>query len=498
VLGSDEAQVLDALDDLLALGILVQPSGTQLAFAHDLYREVASNALNAGRRSRIHRMFAERFESSTGSDTSALRARHLTLAGEPVAASEAYLRAAQEALKWNAFAEARDRCAAGIIGMEPLERTPVVDGELARLKALRARAESELGEINASNATAQDAIFLAKRVGDTVTALSGMLTRQGNLLEQGDAPALLRSAQEAANLAREARDDSALSKAFAAESCGHRLLGDEAHAMAAARESHSAALAAHSGEDMLHALLEMALCGVTWWRFEAASEAARQALAFETQSGWSSRAFLFATFAFLNLALRRHDAARSAIACARAALEQAAGQQARQVWTAVISADAQLALACGDYEGALRLCNELDSKATPRSAILAALFRAEAHFERGTAESVTHEVSNREVIQDVLSGTRSPEIACTLAAVAARNPDAPERVLAMLDRIEAASRRSPLDADSAFAMLSRAAERCGALAVAHRALLRSKDYSDARALAASRIREALPVLSKNA
>ena len=78
-----ERQVFDALDDLLALGVVIQPaSGPQLAFAHDLYREVAAAMLNAGRRARLHRAFAERFASSQSAESSLRCARHLILAGD--------------------------------------------------------------------------------------------------------------------------------------------------------------------------------------------------------------------------------------------------------------------------------------------------------------------------------------------------------------------------------------------------------------------------------
>ncbi len=202
-----EQQVFDAIDDLLALGVLIQPvSGPKLAFAHDLYREVAAGMLNTGRRTRLHRAFAQRLASSQGAESSLRCARHLMHAGDVATAAQAYYRAANEALEWGAWMEARDRCIAGIEGLEKLERNAETDTLLARLKTLSAKAQAALGDSSSAIATASEAISLAKRSGESRTAIEAALTRQRALLDDYDAAAALASAREVASMAREARE----------------------------------------------------------------------------------------------------------------------------------------------------------------------------------------------------------------------------------------------------------------------------------------------------
>ena len=88
VLAFEEPLVLDAIDDLLGLGILREPpSGPQFEFTHDLVREVAAGLIHAGRRVRLHAAFARRLEASARSES--LRcARHEAASGQLAAAAE--------------------------------------------------------------------------------------------------------------------------------------------------------------------------------------------------------------------------------------------------------------------------------------------------------------------------------------------------------------------------------------------------------------------------
>jgi hypothetical protein len=165
----------------------------------------------------------------------------------------------------------------------------------------------------------------------------------------------------------------------------------------------------------------------------------------------------------------------------------------------IAAIDARLALLDGDWQRALNCTADLETLCTPRARALTALFRADAFFELGLCETnapLTFEPGH--FIQDVHSGSRSPELAQTLRAITACESDAEERVLRALDCVEAAARRAPLEADYAFARLARAAVKCGAKAVATRAELRSRDYAQVRALAISRVVNAEPAELNNA
>ena len=145
----DQATTLDALDDLLSLGVIDQPSsGPQFAFTHDLVREVAAAELNAGRRASLHRGFAMRFEAHGKRHTSLRLAQHLRAAGEPMLAATAYLKSAEEALALSAPRDAIDRCNAGVLEAGSLKRTPESDTLLASLHRTAARAAIACGLAN--------------------------------------------------------------------------------------------------------------------------------------------------------------------------------------------------------------------------------------------------------------------------------------------------------------------------------------------------------------
>ncbi len=95
VLTLDEEALLDALDDLLALGLIRQPQvGPQFEFSHDLIREVSGSQLNAGRAVRIHRRFVELLRDVHERDAPARVAIHLLAAGDALGAGHAFVRVA--------------------------------------------------------------------------------------------------------------------------------------------------------------------------------------------------------------------------------------------------------------------------------------------------------------------------------------------------------------------------------------------------------------------
>jgi DNA-binding SARP family transcriptional activator len=495
-----ESRVFDALDDLLALGVVIQPaSGPQLAFAHDLYREVAATMLNAGRRVRLHRAFAERFASSSRSESSLRCARHLSLAGEPLAAAGAYYRAAGEALEWGAWMEARDRCSAGIAGLERLERKPEVEVALARLKMLSAKARAALGDSTAAIAAASDAIELARRSGESRTAMEAALARQRALLDDHDAVAALASSREIAALARNANDDAALAIGLADESWAQRLLGCETEAIRAARDAEAAAHAAGDNDLSCYALEQLILADATWWRFKDGLEARARATQVIARASRLARAAVHCAFASLHLALGHRKDASTDLAAAATALQEQVNEPHRsqtfapfgvtRLKLALAASMARLALEENAAERALTISSELENMPMIRARKLAMLFRADSFFERGLPNTTQADGPLTEApetfLQDVCSGTRSPVIAATLNAATIAAGDVSERLLHALDVIEFAARRAPLDADRAFAQLARAAQRCGAQRVASRALLRCEDYREMRMLASS-------------
>jgi len=513
VLRLSEEQLCSAIDDLLSLGVLLQTdSAPQLVFTHDLYREVAAKTLNPARRLRLNRAFGELFLQSSGADAALKCARHLALAGDPMRAAEAYFRAASEALEGRAVLEARDRCAAGIAGLESLERRPPAEAWLARLQMLLAKADAALGDSSAARANANESFLLAKHLGDSDTAIQAALARQSVIRDEYDASSALGGAREIASLAADAHDDAVLAVALADQSWAHRLLGSEAEAVKTARESARIAEMLDNPNLLCYALEQRILAAITWWRFEDAIDIAARCPEMTMRAGRLACSMLECAVAWLHFALEDRRGASSALQTALASFEQDARAPSRmpmpelfsltRVRFALTAMSAQLALAEGRNQSALNAAEQLSGLPSPRARQVAELLRIDAQFESGniappfTAALFTG--STLVFLQDVLSGSRAPGIAQALEAAATRAADARERVVEALDRIEAAGRRTPLLADHAFAQIARAAEKCGASSVAVRAALRNNDYGTARAVAISRIKISDRLASKNA
>lgn len=501
VLGLPESKVYDALDDLLALNVVYQPpSGPELAFAHELYREVAGALINIGRRSQLHRAFAERFARSETAGASLRRARHLSLAGESLKAAEAYYVAALEALGLRAWVETRNRCDAGLACLERVDQAQSVQ-LVARFKLLRARAQAELGDLSSAIASASDAIAIAKGSAETDTMLKAALARQRALLDAFDAGTALASACETASMAREAHDDASLSIALADQSCARRLLANEPEAISSAEEAERLANSAGDVDVLCYALEQQLLVGATWWRFSAGLNAAARAERAMITAGTPAKIGLLCARAFLNLSLGRDQDAESDIAACEALLADDVDQSNRILFRSAIgTARLKLSVSAASVQLALRrgLCNrallgvvDLERMKLPHAHALAELFRADILFESETQDMATEKDVLPKAqcaglfVQDVCSGSRSPTVADALNATRLQSTDAPAKLTRALNAVEGASRRTPLDADRAFAQLARAAEMRALVPIAARARLRCDRYGELRAMARS-------------
>ncbi|MFN2528138.1 MAG: AAA family ATPase [Candidatus Baltobacteraceae bacterium] len=134
VLGMQEDTFLDALDDLLASEILVEPdTGPIFAFRHDIEREVAEGSLNAARRARLHERFAALLEPFQNRGNALRRSRHFRAARRWREAAEQCLVAAEEALEWNAWRDVIRIACEGIDLLRELARSPEADALASNL-----------------------------------------------------------------------------------------------------------------------------------------------------------------------------------------------------------------------------------------------------------------------------------------------------------------------------------------------------------------------------
>jgi hypothetical protein len=313
-------------------------------------------------------------------------------------------------------------------------------------------------------------------------------------------------------MAADVHDEASLAVAMADQSFAHRLIGSERAATNAARESERIAETLHNPILLCYALEQRILAEITWWRFDEAVGTAARCSETAVEAGRLARTALQCAVASLDFALGDRNAALSALAAALTLFEEDCHERSRipfrelynrtRVHLALAATTAQFALAEGDVQRAFNAANDLEKLPSPRARQLAELFRMDAFFALGSItppfNAAAFEDSALVFLQDVFSGSRAPAIAEAIHTSSIGTSDARQRLFEALERTEAAARRTPLEAHSAFAQVARAAERCGARSVAVRAALRANDYGAARARAISRAKTSERLESKNA
>lgn len=215
ILDVDEAVVLDAIDDFIRLGILVESDGAaSVAFAHDVVREVAVSGISASRRRSLHRQIAKCLERRSDRGIAARRAHHLAAANEPAAAAAQYLAAAQESQSLAAWNDAAEACESGLAALATCAPTPATRDLECRLLAEAAGAQNDGGRIEASRTLWTRALQAAREAGareHVLEALIGRAFMSANLYQNERAMPDLR---EALQLAIELDDKPAQARAL--------------------------------------------------------------------------------------------------------------------------------------------------------------------------------------------------------------------------------------------------------------------------------------------
>jgi len=505
VLRFDESTTLDALDDLLSLGLITQPVvGPQFAFAHDLIREVAASGLNAGRRALLHRAFAQRLAASGELEASLRLARHFQAAGDLLSASQAYCKSAHAALELNAAQDAIERCDAGIAAAEKLERTPPRDLALAKLYRTSAQAAMSLGNPGEAIKRAREAVTAARAAGDIHESSAAMLDLS---VIEGAAFHISEQESDAAEAARTATvsGDAALEAlALVQRASAARRLGHREEALADCRSAHDLAQRCERPDIIAAALEEFVRAHMTWWSFSEAMESARSGLDAARRSGPSAEAALRIARAGLWYLLERLDEAQAEIRTAMLAMDEAAVRQRGPLGSPIHSLPVIRFVGCfmaakieserkqwdavaKQLEGATTLTNVAK---LPRFAEALSLLEIDVMLRRhmsGDDESAHARVaalSESSFPQDTIGWSDCPELAKARDAARGRRDDAEELVRTALNVLEGNAHQAPLESDRAFARLAAAAEEIGAAAVATRAQERSRYYRSRRRAAA--------------
>jgi len=505
VLPFGEPSVLDALDDLLALGLIIQPpAGAQFAFAHDLIREVASLGLNAGRRTALHRGFAQRL-SQSGELEAALRiARHNVAAGDYLPAAQWYLKSAQAALELNAAQESKDRCDAGVVAATRLERTPARELVLAALYRTSARASIAIGDADDAIRRAREAVGAARLSGDvrqSSRAILDLAAVEGTAFQtaeqQSDATEAARGASVSGDVALEA-------EALVQQANAARQLGLREEALRAVRSAHDLARRAGRHDVAVAAIEEMLSSQMTWWQFADAIESARNGLDAARRSSQLAEAAIRQVRCALWFLLDRFDEARSEalLSIQRAGEATARGREPPE--SPVRSAPivlfmnhymlAKIACERRDFDGVAAALGDAERIANvaklPRFAEALALARVDMLLRRaGTDDSAAaHDLVLKLAagshLQGIVGWSDCVELARARDAARQRATGAADLLHHALDVVEENGHLAPLETDRAFARLASAAEEIGETAVAGRARERSRYYRSRRIVAA--------------
>jgi DNA-binding SARP family transcriptional activator/tetratricopeptide (TPR) repeat protein len=232
VLAMDETTLLDALDDLLALGLIVPAqAGAQFAFSHDLVQEAAAAMLNAGRRVRLHAAFARDLQRSNDRNAAIRRARHLLAADKPLDAAADFLRAAGGAQVARLPQDALRRAREGIEALERVDDSAERVALLASLHRVIAQASFALLELDGAVAAGETAVTLARARGDQ-SELAGALILRARIADAVRTPVeRVALAREALETARKANDRGLVSKALVELAAASRESGERCRAV---------------------------------------------------------------------------------------------------------------------------------------------------------------------------------------------------------------------------------------------------------------------------
>jgi DNA-binding SARP family transcriptional activator len=498
-LGMDETTLLDALDDLLSLGLILQPeSGTPFAFSHDLVQEAAAAMLNAGRRVRLHAAFARELRQSTDRDAAIRRARHLLAAGEPLAASQDFLTAARRARDAGLANDTIARASEGIAALERLDDSLERERRLSSLNREIAIARYALQDFDSASASVEAAVACARAAADADELTEALLLR-ARLAEFTHAPLeRVPIAREALESARPAGDPELVARALTEVAAAARECGEHDAAMNAAVEAFETATRAERWDTAQRAGAELILTCATWWNF---SEALRWLLRIDeavSHAGSPAQAAHRNARAVLWHLLERDAEAAADLALAARSLDamspsRASGDSlaAARAFNGYFTAE----LACANGDGAVAL-DALDKaqlpgvSERPARATALELVRIEGFLLRDAAgdaqraREMCARLPQQTHRQSVFGLSACVELTRARVEAVNREPAAERALRRALDVVEDHAHRTPLSADAAFDRLAAAARAFGSGAIAVRAAERAAFFRSERRAAA--------------
>ena len=500
-----ETRTLDGLDDLLELGVVRQPSvGPQFEFCHDVFREVAATLFNAGRRARLHRIFAGRLLDSSASDRALRRARHLAAVGDHLSAAFAFEEASRDAIALAAWREAAERASRGLLLVDGIIGGPQREGLAGRLYQHAASAQVQLGNIDDGITAATAALEHARLSGDNRLHLDALLTRSwAHACSGGQALELGADAAEAAEIAERLEDRSMVSRAWRFASNSHRFHGRQAEAIATARRAYHAGVQAGDWDAASGSADVLLRAQITWWRFGDAAESVMLEQSAAHRAGRPAQMTFTYTRALLWYVLDRLEAARQELdTLARYA---ASGEQKRDArslasfpdWhfessihymrAVLASVDQRWDELIASAREAKRIAGPVASplhKDAIAHALIDGLLGRAAPGDIDEAATLTSRPVAKQAAQSLFGWSHCSELSRARVAVALHGSDAPQLLDQALKAVEKNAVMTPLDADRAFERLAAAAAAAGYEAVRAKAHVHCEGYRARRRAAA--------------
>jgi tetratricopeptide (TPR) repeat protein/transcriptional regulator with XRE-family HTH domain len=172
VTGSDDEQVLEAVETALEARLLAEDGPDGYRFTHDLIRETVENGLSAARRRRLHHRIGQALEHQPGALAESL-AFHFSQSGEDGTAAGYLELAGDQAQRRVAYAAAAEFYAAAAARLEaagrPAEVVPVTEKQGVAWR--------RAGRYDAAITALEDALAGYRAVGDTesVARVAGRL-----------------------------------------------------------------------------------------------------------------------------------------------------------------------------------------------------------------------------------------------------------------------------------------------------------------------------------
>ena len=503
-LGIGETRTLDGLDDLLELGVIRQPSvGPQFEFCHEVFREVAATLLNAGRRARLHRMFAARLAESTVSNRALRRARHLAAAHDHLEAAVAFEEASWDASSLSAWHEAAERARKGLAQLEKVSVGPQRYRLIGSHHRLLANAHVQLGDVAAGIAAATDALRHTRLSGDDRLHVDSLLTRSSAYASGFRPGEQAADANEAAEIAQRLGDHGMVGRALRLASNAYRFQGRQHEAIAAARRAYDAGVRAADWNVASGAVDVLLRAQITWWRFGEAAETAMLERSTARRAGRPAEMMFTYTRSLLWYVLDRFTEANGELdALARylasgEAQDDAGGVAAYPVWhfemwvhyMRAILADAER-----DWDALIENARASEQAARPAASpvrwnaianvLIDGLLGRAAPGDIDDAVALTSRLVEVQAAQTLFGWSHCAELSRARVAAALRQPDAVELLDQALDAVEKNAQLAPLDADRAFERLAAAAEAAGYEAAHGKAQARSDHYRAKRRAAA--------------